>query len=505
MPFRMAIRDAKAQGMMAAYNAVNGIPCAVNPFLKNVVIQDWGHDGIICTDGGAMENLVTEHKRYSKLEEAAADCVKSGINQFLDRFEEPVRTALGQEILSDSQMDESLRGVFRVMIRLGMIDPPEMVPYRNVGKELPWESVEHKTLALRAARESIVLLKNKGRLLPLDAGKIRSLAVIGPYADMVISDWYGGDAPYRISPLEGIQKRLGEGVRVQFAQDNTGGAAEKLARSCDAAIVCAGNHPLGNGGWGKRDSTAEGKESLDRESMDLRQEELIKKVLHANPRTIVALISSFPFTMTWTVDHVPAILHMAHSGQESGTALAEALFGDVNPGGRLVETWPRSIDQLPPMMDYDIRHGHTYLYFKGEPLFPFGYGLSYTNFKYSNLKMNTTSVKTNGQINVTFELINSGSRPGDEVVQLYLKYMDSKIQRPNKELKGFQRVFLEPGKTKEIQFAVKASDLAYWRENKERPLDPAQGSWNVEPGRVQIQVGSSSKDIHLKSEFLITN
>ncbi len=502
-PFRMAIQEGKAQGIMAAYNAVNGVPCAVNPFLKNVAIQDWGHDGILCTDGGAMANLVNEHKRYSKLEEAAAECVKAGINQFLDRFEKPVRAALHQGFLTDAQMDESLRGVFRVMIRLGMMDPSGLVSYRKVGKEFPWESGEHKALALRAARESVVLLKNKGAILPLDPGKIRSVAVIGPYADMVLADWYSGDAPYRVSPLEGIQKRLRDDVQVKFARDNRGGAVEKLARSCDVAIVCAGNNPLGNGGFGKRDSTAEGKEALDRESMELRQEDLIKRVLSANPHTVVALISSFPFTMTWITDHIPAILHLTHSSQENGTALAEALFGDINPGGRLVETWPRSMDQLPPMMDYDIRHGRTYLYFKGKPLFPFGFGLSYTSFNYSNLKVSAPSMKVNGKINISLDLTNSGTRPGDEVVQLYLKHLDSKVERPLKELKGFQRVSLEPGKTEKIQFSIKASDLAYWDEKESSPLDPAQGSWKIEPGRIQILVGASSEDIRLKSEFAI--
>jgi beta-glucosidase len=502
-PFRMAMQEGRAQGVMAAYNAVNGIPCAVNPFLKEVVMKQWGHDGIICTDGGALKMLVTEHERYAELDAASAGCVKSGINQFLDRYAQAVSQALDKKLLSEAELDKTLRGVFRVMIRLGQLDPPELVPYRRVGDEEPWNSREHKELALLAAQKSVVLLKNEKNLLPLDPKAVRSVAVIGPYADKVIADWYGGDAPYLISPLEGIRKRLGKGVKVEFARGDRADAAVRLARSCDAAVVCAGNHPLGSGGWGKRDSVAEGKESFDRESMELRQEDLIKKVLAANPRTIVALISSFPFTMTWTAEKAPAILHLTHSGQESGTALAQALFGDINPGGRLVMTWPCSMDQLPPMMDYDIRRGRTYMYFTLKPLYAFGYGLSYTSFAYSNLKLSAPKMKASGEIKISLDLANSGTRAGDEVAQLYVKFPDSKVQRPFLALKGFQRVTLEAGQVRKLEFTLKARDLAYWEHKKESSFEQAKGSWKVEPGKVKIFAGASSDDLRLNGEVEI--
>jgi beta-glucosidase len=494
VPFRMAIQEGRAQGMMTAYNAVNDVPCQVNPFLRDVVMREWKYDGLFCTDAGALLNLVTEHKRYKTPEEAAAESVKAGINQFLDDYHKALRGALHQGLLTEDQVDERLRGVFRVMIRLGQLDPPERVLYKKVAKEKPWESNEHKALALQAAQESVVLLKNDKRFLPLNLSTLRSVAVIGPYADQVVADWYGGEAPYLVSPLEGIQKRLGPGVRVEFARDNQGGAAEKLARSCDVAVVCVGNHPLGNGLFAIRDSAAEGKEALDRDTLELRHEDLVKAVLSANPRTVVALICSFPVTMGWTVEHVPAILHLTHSGQETGTALAGALLGDFNPGGKLTQTWPRSMDQLPPMMDYDIRHGRTYMYFKGNPLFPFGYGLSYTTFTYSNLRFSSPKLKANGSVTIGFDLTNSGSRAGDEVAQLYVRYLDSKVERPMKQLKGFQRVALKPGEIQTLSFTLKGSDLAYWDENSQK----SQGSWKVEPGEIEILIGSSSEDVRLK-------
>src|SRR5678815_2475235 len=222
---------------------------------------------------------------------------------------------------------------------------------------------------------------------------------------------------YTIAPLEGIKNAVGDLVRVNYAANNDGDAAVKLARESDVAIVCVGNHP--NGGfdnvWAKVSTPSEGREAVDRQSITLEQEELIKAVYAANPKTIVVLKSSFPYAINWTQDNVSAILHMALNSQEEGRALASVLFGDYNPAGRLVQTWPRSLEQLPPMMDYDIRHGRTYMYFRDKPLYPFGYGLSYTTFAYRDLKVNR-----NGEtIDVSVALKNTGRRVGDEVVQLY--------------------------------------------------------------------------------------
>jgi beta-glucosidase len=207
------------------------------------------------------------------------------------------------------------------------------------------------------------------------------------------------------------------------------------------------------------------------------------------------LKSSFPFAVNWTQANVPAVLHLTHNSQEEGHALADVLFGDYNPAGRLVQTWPASIEQLPPMMDYDIRRGRTYMYFKGAPLYPFGYGLSYTTFAYSNLRTSAPTIPANGSVNVTFDLKNNGRRAGEEVVQLYVTHLGSKVERPLKELKGFARVALQPGETKRVTLTLAAERLAYWDVKSKRFV--------VEPGRARLMVGGSSADVRLSREVSV--
>ena len=254
----------------------------------------------------------------------------------------------------------------------------------------------------------------------------------------------------------GIKNKVGKAVTVNYSADDP-----EVARKADVAIVCVGNHPNGgeNMPWAKVSAPSEGREAVDRQSLTLEQEELIKRVYSANPRTIVVLISSFPYAINWTQQNVPAILHLTHSSQEEGNALADVLFGDYNPAGRLVQTWPRSLDQLPPMMDYDIRHGHTYLYFKGTPLYPFGYGLSYSTFQYANLRVTPGSLSTKGSINISVEVQNMGARAGEEVVQLYVRHLNSSMARPQIELKGFTRIPLQAGEKRVVQMALPAERL----------------------------------------------
>jgi beta-glucosidase len=211
---------------------------------------------------------------------------------------------------------------------------------------------------------------------------------------------------------------------------------------------------------------------------------------------VVVLISSFPFAIPWTQEHVPAILHMAHNSQEEGGALADVLFGDYNPGGRLVVTWPMSLDQLPQMMDYDIRHGHTYMYFRQQPEYPFGFGLSFTSFVYSNLRTSAEQLKGDGEITVSVDIRNTGPRAGDEVVQMYISHVNSKVERPIEELKGFKRIALQPGETKTVSLPLKASALAYWNS--------IRGVFEVEADQVKIRVGSSSTDIKLQQMLTVS-
>jgi beta-glucosidase len=497
VPFRMGIVNGGARAYMTAYNAHNGVPMTAQPILRDMTMHEWGFNGIICTDAGALTNMVTQHKYFPDIAQATAGAIHAGINQFLDKYQDGLKDALKQKLVNESEIDENLRGVYRVMIHLGLLDPPQMVPFSAIkGTEEPWNNQQHKDLVRRVTQESIVLLKNSNHFLPLDKSKLKSVAVIGPYANQVLLDWYSGTPPYAISPLDGIKNKLGSAATVDYAPTNDNDAAVNIARSADVAIVVVGNHPTCNAGWAKCPLPSDGKEAIDRTSLTLEQEELVKQVYAVNPRTVVVLISSFPFAIQWTKDNVPTIVHMAHDSQEEGNALADVLFGDYNPGGRLVVTWPQSLDQLPPMMDYNLRDGRTYMYFKGEPLYPFGYGLSYTSFDYSNLKTSSPNLHNPGEVAIAVDVRNSGSMAGDEVVQLYVKHIGSKVDRPLEELKGFERVALRPKETKTVRFNLKSSDVAYW--------DGDQGSFVTEADHLEVRVGSSSADIRLKTALDVT-
>ncbi len=487
LPFRMGI-EAGSRAYMAAYNKYNGIPMMVHPVLKNITVKEWGQNGIICTDGGALGLLWKEHKYYPDSAWAAAAAVKAGINQFLDRHTNPIKKALSDGLIKESDIDEVIRGDFRVMIKLGLLDPPEMVPYAAIKNgEEPWLGTKNKELVKEVTQKSIVLLKNENNFLPLDKNKIKSIVVIGPYANQVLLDWYSGTPPYTISSLEGIKNKLGNNVSVQWTTGKDADSVKALAGSADYVIMVVGNHTWCNAGWEQCPTPSDGKEAVDRKTIYLEQEELIKQVYRINPKIVVVLIASFPYAITWTQHNIPAIIHLTHNSQEEGTALADVLFGDYNPGGRLVQTWPRSMDQLPPMMDYNIRNGRTYMYFKGEPLYPFGYGLSYTTFAYSNFKLNSKTIKSNGEVTVSVDITNTDKRVGDEVAQLYIQHLHSVVDRPHKELKAFKRITLKQGEKKTIELKFKVNDLKYWDENLHRFV--------LEEDKIKLMVGSSSADI----------
>jgi beta-glucosidase len=508
VPFRMGFVDGGARAFMASYNAWNKVPMTVNPILEDLAVKEWGVDGIICTDAGSLGNLVSQFKYYPSLKEASAASIKAGINMFLTIMEDykgAVKGALTDHLITEADVDARLRGSLRTAIRLGLLDPPESVPYSRLkGAPDPVNSERHNAIARRVALESIVLLKNEKGFLPLDRKRIKSIAVIGPRANDVLPDFYGGLPPYKVTVLDAIKAKAGSGVGVTYAADNTDGAAVKAAQSADIAIVVVGNHPtcartpqqllqsLISGV--NCPVPSEGMESSDRQSLTLEQEDLIKAVYKTNPKTVAVLVASAPYAINWTQENVPAILHTSHNGQEEGNAIADALFGDYNPAGRLVETWVKSLDQLPPMMDYDIRHGRTYLYLKGEPLYPFGFGLSYTTFKYANLHA-SGDLKAGGDIALSVDVTNNGSRDGEEVVQFYVRHLGSKVERPIRELKAFHRVAIPRGQTRTVAVPLKADSLAYW--------DEAQKRFVVEPEKVEIIAGGSSADARVKTNVAV--
>jgi beta-glucosidase len=500
LPFRMGIEDGHSNAFMTSYNAWNGIPMTVNPVLRRVVMRRWHFDGIICTDAGAMTNMVDHFHYYQTLPQAAAGAIHAGVNQFLDRYQKPVEEALAEHLITEKDIDRNLAGVYRVMIHLGMLDPASMNPYALIGithvdpaKGDPWWWPSHIQVALQATEESIVLLKDQDRALPLDAARLHSIAVIGPWANTVNLDWYSGTPPFAITPVQGIQKFVGPNVKVTYNNGSNLAAAAALAKKSDVAIVIIGNNPTCDAGWGVCNVPSDGKEAFDRTSMTLPGEAIARAVYAANPHTVVVVQTSFPYTINWTEAHIPGILEMTNNSEEQGTALANVLFGKYDPAGRLTQTWVRSMSQLPPLMDYNIRHGFTYLYFHHKPLYPFGFGLSYTTFQYSNLRLSSNTLPANGQITVSVDVTNTGKRDGDEVVQMYVKHLDSKVARSIEALKGFERINIPVGQTRTVTFPLTAKALAYW----------SYGGWRVEHDHVQILIGASSADIRQKAEITV--
>jgi beta-glucosidase len=498
VPFRMAIEDGHANAMMTSYNSWNKVPMGANPILHKVVMKDWGFDGIICTDAGALGNMVRASHTYATNAEAAAAAIHAGINQFLENATPPVKDALAQGLIKEADLDANLRGVFRVMIKLGMLEPAGSDKYARIGWDAqatgvddPWLWEKNKALARKVTDESIVLLKNEGGLLPLTASA-KKIAVIGPLADKVALDWYAGTPPFTVTPLAGIRARA-KSAEVTYSDGSDAAAAAELARGADVAVVIIGNHPTCDAGWAKCPLPSDGKEAIDRKTLTLAQEDLAKAVLAANPKTVVVLQASFPFTTTWTQENVPAILLMTHDSEEQGDGLADVLFGDYNPAGRVSQTWVASMDQLPPMMDYDLRHGRTYLYLRDKPLYAFGYGLSYTNFAYSNLRVSTPRLAKDGSVTVSVDVKNTGKRDGDEVVEMYVAHVDSKVDRPQQELKGFKRVMVKAGETRTVAIPLKASSLAYWDGS----------AMTVESDTAELRVGGSSDAIALKKQIKV--
>lgn len=502
-PFRMSFVEGGARAFMSSYNAFNGTPMAVNaPIVRDIVLEQWGANGMVTTDGFAPGRLVTAHNAFPNMAEAVAASIRAGHSKMLPAAPDAVREAIEQGLLTGEQIDSAVRQNLRMLAHLGTLE--EVSPFASVqGTPDPVNSEAHNAVARQVSREAMVLLKNEGSFLPLDPAQITSVAVIGSMADTVEMDHYSGIPPYKVTPLQAIRDRLGPDVTVTYVADNTDGAAVAAASAADVVLMIVGNDPkcgLYRGllfeGFSSADATCpvpgEGMENHDRVSMDLPEEELVKAVHAANPNTAVVLVASFPYTISWSQENVPAILTTSHAGQEEGTAIAETLFGDYNPGGKLIMTWPRSMDQLPPMMDYDIRNGHTYMYFGEEPLYPFGHGLSYTSFTYADLTVSPDAIAGAGAATVSVSVTNSGPREGDEVVQLYMRReaVDD-VAVPTKELVGFARVHRASGETKRVELPLGGEALMRWSR--------AEHALTVPEGGLTLMVGGSSADVKLET------
>jgi beta-glucosidase len=503
--FKAGIMAGHASSIMSSYNGINGMPNVENKLLLTTILRDeWKFNGFVVPDSGAVAYLVTAHKKYPTLEEAAAKTILAGSDLDDGAYARALPKALAEGLLTEKDIDQSLRRVLEVRFRLGEFDPPEMVPYSKYGPDMI-DSPAHRQLALRTAQESIVLLANQNQFLPLDKAHVKTLAVIGPFADYAqTGPNYTGQYSKFVKPLEGIRNKVGSGVQVLYARgsgilesDNPDASiaeAVDLAKKADVVILFVGTN-----------QTTE-REGIDRDSLNLPpvQSRLLQNVLEANPKTAVVLTNGGPVAPvpprpgggapSTRTPELPAVLDMFWAGEEGGTAVADVLFGDYNPGGKLPYTVYASERDLPPMTEYDITKGFTYMYFGGKPAYAFGHGLSYTTFDYGTLKLSSTQIAGDGQVTVQSEIKNTGLRPGDEVVQLYVHQAGEK--RPKEQLAGYTRISLKPGESRTVSFRVPAEQLASW--------DSSQQMFVVKPGDVDVMVGSASDDIRQKGQFQIT-
>jgi len=614
--FKPAFVKGGAKSMMTSYNAVNGTPTILLDDVKKVVKEEWNMDGFIVSDAGDLLGIVNDHHYYEEYKHAVAHSIKAGIDSITDDKEKScaaIREALAEGLLTEADLDQALFNTFRVRFMLGEFDPAELNPYANT-PESKLMAPEHAALSLRAAKESIVLLKNDHQQLPLDAQNLQSVAVVGPLADIVYRDWYAGTLPYKASILDGIKKKLSHG-RVTHATGNdhvvfeaesdthivvdeaaehklkladrtqpaavfemtdwgwgsytfmntaTGkllstaddkhlaasadeaygwfvkevirlkqqkdslfaieswnhqaiklpktqeeyatvveqaegsksdtvvlkqvkdGVAEakQLAAAAQQAIVVVGNNPLING-----------KEEIDRPSLELapEQRKLIEEVLAVNPNTVVVLVGGYPFVLGDLAERIPAIVYVSHAGQELGHAMADVLFGDYSPAGRLNMTWYQSEQQLTDLMDYDIMSSkRTYMYLEDKPLYPFGHGLSYATFSYQNFKV-SEQFNDSDMLLGSVDITNTSERTADEVVQLYVTVSNSRVKRPRKKLVAFARVTLAAGETKTVVLHIPKDYLMMWDVTRDRFV--------LETASYTFAVGSTSELIHDRIEL----
>lgn len=624
--FEACVREGKAASVMSSYNAINGIPSSVNPWLLTKVLRkDWGFNGYVVSDCGAPSYLVSHHKYVKTPEAAATLAIKAGLDLECgnDVYLEPLLNAYKMHMVTDADLDSAAYRVLRGRMRLGLFDDPDANPYNKIMPDTVGCRT-HQQLALEAARQSLVLLKNDGNFLPLNPRRVKSIAVVGINAGNCEFGDYSGDpmnAP--VSILKGIMDRVGDGVKVVYAPWSSSIAGYELITkanfpnglkaeyfdnknlegtprvrvdeninfepanqapdpflpesplsirwSGDLVPMVSGEYTLGFAtddgcrlwldgeklidswivraektdsvkvtlekgkrynlvaeyfdDWGDKSAKLYWRvpnfdkrelldlygdaskamrecdvtvavlgvnrsiemEGQDRYSIELPvdQQLFIQEAYKINPKTVVVLVAGSSLAVNWIDEHIPAILNAWYPGEQGGNAVAEALFGDYNPGGRLPLTYYKSIGDLPPFDDYDISKGRTYMYFEGMPLYAFGHGLSYTRFDYKDLK----SELTDDAVNLTFSIKNSGRMDGDEVAQVYVSFPETGVRMPLKQLKGFERVTVKKGETRQVTISVPRKELRMWDETKGEFVTPA--------GDYIFTVGAASDDPRL--------
>jgi beta-glucosidase len=494
-PFKAAV-EAGVGTFMSAFNDVDGVPASANPLtLTSVLRGEWRFDGVVVSDYTSVEELV-KHGVAADGRDAARLALPAGVDMEMVSRDYATYGAdlLRSGAISERDLDEAVRRVLRLKFRVGLFDRPYTDPAREAAAML---TPEHLAAAREIAARSFVLLKNDGGVLPLKKD-VRTVAVIGPLADdrdAQLSTWPGdGRKQDVVTPLEGVRAKLGASAKVDYVKgcEVDGGAADEIdravaaAKAADAVVLVVG------------ESAAMSGEAASRASLDLpgRQLDLVKAVLAAGRPTAVVLVNGRPLAIPWVAENAPAILETWLAGTQAGNAIADVLFGDVNPGGKLPVTFPRSVGQVPIYYNHkntgrppDPSNKYTskYLDMPWTPLYPFGYGLSYTSVRLSDLRLASQRARAGETVRVSVEVENTGTRAGDEVVQLYVRDVVATVTRPVKELRGFERVALGPGERRRVEFAIGPADLG---------LYDRQMKWVVEPGEFTITAGTSSAGGH---------
>jgi beta-glucosidase len=501
--FQAAVIEAGIKSVMPSYNEIDGIPSHSNSWLLDKVLrQEWGFKGLVASDYYAIGQLAELHHVAANKSDAARQALEAGVDIELPDPDcyQTIPQLIRDSKLAMATVDKAVSRVLYAKFSLGLFENPYVDPDKA---ERLTNNQQHRELAAEAARRSIVLLKNEGGILPLDRARLRSIAVIGPNADRAHLGGYSDDPGHSVSILDGIRNKVGNAVKVDFARGckitEEGGnwwsdkstlstpeedskliaEATRVARDSDVAIlVVGGNEDTNKEAWADNHLG-------DRDSLDLigSQNDLVKEVLETGKPTIVFLINSGPLSVNYIAEKVPAILEGFYLGEETGTGAADVLFGDYNPSGKLPISFPRSVGQLPIYYNHKPTARRGYLYASKEPLFPFGYGLSYTTFEYSNLKVTPEHMGATGRATATVTVTNTGRVTGDEIVELYIRDEVSSVTRPVMELKGFQRLTLGPGQSKTVSFDIMPDGLSFL----DRKMNQV-----VEPGVFDIMIGTSS-------------
>ena len=470
--YEACVKEAGVQSVMTAYNAFNGVPPSGSRWLLGEVLRkEWGFDGFVVSDCGAIGVMNWQHRVVNSLEEAAALGVNSGCDlECGTTYKEKLVQAVKQGLISEATIDQALTRVLTARFKLGEFDPMELVPYNHYDKKL-LAGKKFAELAYEAAVKSVVLLKNEN-LLPLSKEKTKSVAVVGPFADHNYLGGYSGQPPYSVTLLKGVKDLMGKRGKVNYLS-GIGASRDSIVaavKGVDVVLVALGSD-----------------EKMARENHDMtsiylpeEQEKLLKAIYQVNPRIVLVFHSGNPLTSEWADVHIPAIMQAWYPGQEAGRALADLLFGNENPSGKLPMTIYRAEDQLPDILDFDMWKGRTYRYMKEDPLYGFGHGLSYTSFGFDGIQGSDT-LKSGARLQCSVELSNTGKWTGEEVVQVYVSRENTPVYTyPLKKLVAFKKVKLAPGEKKRVEFNIPPRELSVW-EN---------GNWRMLTGKYTLFIGS---------------